>query len=93
MARGPADDDMDGGATIQTTMDDMTNIGAAVAIAVADIRGEEPEELDEVLYDAIDPDALQTLLKNDNTTEISFEFNDCQVDVTSDGQLTVTADA
>jgi hypothetical protein len=65
-----------------------------VVRAVADHRGVSPEQLDEPLYSAIDPDALDILFarRPGETTvlELEFIYHGHRVTVESDGSVTVS---
>lgn len=58
--------------------------------AVADSEGVKSDELDFVLADYIDPDALEQLANHGNSTwRLEFELPDHIVTVTSDGKIFV----
>lgn len=66
----------------------------AVVTAVAAVDGERPLELDP-LYDAIDPDALNTLFEHarrvgDSTQRLRFPYAGFDVSVRSDGRIRIT---
>ncbi|OYR52914.1 HalOD1 output domain-containing protein [Halorubrum sp. Ea8] len=58
--------------------------------AIAHSKDMEPEELDIVLQDHIDPDALETLVKHDKGTwSLQFALPEQTVMVESNGQILV----
>ena len=80
----------------------QTNAGGesmseTVVTAVADAKGVDPLDLDP-LYDAIDPDALDSLFSTSpgasaSPTELRFEMGNCEVVVREGGTVTVTSPA
>lgn len=80
-------------APYDSTYLDADSPSAAVIQAVANASDEDPREM-EPLYDAIDPDALDALVRSAEDhggTELTLEFsyNDCWVRLGDDGELTV----
>ncbi|SFB73144.1 hypothetical protein SAMN05444422_101551 [Halobiforma haloterrestris] len=77
---------------------DYEPVSTAVLVAVASIRGVEPDEL-EPLPSAVDPDALNSLVEHWHTHDgdamgsISFTFADCEVTVSADGEIEIDAAA
>ncbi|ELY54222.1 HalOD1 output domain-containing protein [Natronococcus jeotgali] len=74
---------------------DDAPLSVAVAEAVATYRDADPIDL-EPLYYAVNPEALERLfepradgLRSDGS--VTFEYNDCSVTVTADGEIRVTA--
>lgn len=66
------------------------NLASEVIEAVADAKGIDPVELDIVLADYINPDALDQLAQHDSGTwTLSFELPEHNVTVTSDGLILV----
>lgn len=58
--------------------------------AVADSKDVDPMELDYVLEDHVDTDAIRRLAKHENSTwTLTFELPDCTVIVTSSGEIIV----
>jgi len=60
--------------------------------AVADREGVRPSELEPVLHESVDTDALETLLSADaerSVVSVEFEFAGYEVAVRTDGELTV----
>lgn len=84
MARETAD-----APVLTTTVSDSSEIDVAIVLAVSDVLGTSPDDLDEVLYDAINPDALCELMQSNDTVSVEFEFNDCLVTVDTDGHVAV----
>ena len=79
--------------TVQYDRLDDTPLSVAVAEAVGTATGIDITELDPLHY-AIDADALERLFEpraNGLRTggRVTFEFNDCLVTVSSDGEITV----
>lgn len=70
-------------------------IGRAVLEEVAAREGVPPTELDGVLYDAIDPDALEALVEHAARTDagtrlvVTFTFQGYDVRVDETGEITV----
>ncbi|MDS0281008.1 HalOD1 output domain-containing protein [Haloarcula onubensis] len=64
----------------------------AVVVAVAARHGVDPLDLDERLYDCIDPDALDTLFasgKRDACGTVQFVMAGCHVEVSAGRRVTV----
>lgn len=66
-----------------------------IALRVAEEVGTPPEELQPPLYDLVNPDALEALLRADGDRafdgSIAFEAYDCTVTVDGDGRIEVEA--
>jgi hypothetical protein len=68
-------------------------LGTAVAFAVSDATGMPVTDMDIVLHDYVDPDALHALFapRDDGTPRppgrVSFEVGDCEVTVMGDRQI------
>lgn len=62
-----------------------------VVAAVADEAGTDPENLPQRLYDAVDPDALDSLFGGRNATRgtVSFVYCGYEVTVRADGAVSV----
>lgn len=65
----------------------MDNLGSKIPIAVADAKGVEVDELDETLYDALDPMAINKAAESENLVSLKFEFNGYLVTVTEEGEI------
>ncbi len=66
----------------------------AIVRTVAAEEGIEPTELEPPLYEAIDPDALQSLLdSSDAVRTVQFSYGGRTVEVRGDGQVTVLDDS
>ena len=63
-------------------------VGETVVAAVTDYKGIDELELDPPLYEAIDPDALDVLLK-ESRGSVQFDYWGCTVTVSHDGVVTV----
>ena len=64
----------------------------AVVVAVAEQNGVDPLDLDERLYDCIDPDALDTLFAStgrDACGAVQFVMAGCHVEVSARRRVTV----
>jgi len=64
----------------------------AVVVAVAEAKGVDPLDLNERLYDCIDPDALDTLFTTgaeDACGTVQFVMAGCHVAVSAEGRVTV----
>ncbi|WP_324663266.1 HalOD1 output domain-containing protein [Haloarcula sediminis] len=64
----------------------------AVVVAVAERNGVDPLDLDERLYDCIDPDALDALFTSSGQNAcgtVQFVMAGCHVEVTAERQLRV----
>jgi hypothetical protein len=62
--------------------------------AVADLEGTEPSALDEPLYEAVDPDALDRIAGSGagsarNSVEVQFEYLGYDVVVAGDGSVSL----
>lgn len=75
---------------------DDGSIVLAITEAVADVTGVDAIDLDERLYDRVDPEALAQLVdeaeNGRSPTRVSFEFCDYTVAVDSDGHVAVYPD-
>jgi len=60
--------------------------------AIADLTDSDPATMPP-LYDAIDTDALDTLLDTESSIEIGFEYDGHSVTVTGDGEVRVDGQA
>ncbi|WP_206424948.1 HalOD1 output domain-containing protein [Halosimplex salinum] len=73
--------------------EDETDISIAVIEVLAEARGVEPVEMDEPLYDVVDPDALDQLFTGQAETAVGgrvvFELGDHEVTVHADGDILV----
>jgi hypothetical protein len=81
------------GDTIRTNDSDEA-VSETVVNAVADAKGVDPLELDP-LYDAVDPDALDSLFGHhagagSSSVELSFTMARCEVLVRGAGEVVVT---
>lgn len=56
------------------------SLGQVVVFAVGEAKGIDPADLDDCLYDVIDPDALDNLFTGGSGT-LEFTFAGCQVTV------------
>lgn len=65
----------------------------AVIEAIAAYHGTEPTDLDQPLYEVIDPDALDALFANAGTVDrpapdlVAFSYDGCRVQVFRDGSI------
>ncbi len=57
-----------------------------IVAAVSRREGVAPHELEEVLYDAVDPDALDQLFNNTNGS-VTFDYHGYRITVDSDGNI------
>jgi len=62
-------------------MDSTNSPHEAVLQAVAQAHGLDPIELDEPLYEAIDPDALDHLVESSDEVTVTFRYCGCVVTV------------
>jgi hypothetical protein len=68
----------------------------AVIEAVADFKGLDPMDLDQPLFEVIDPDALDSLIGHNGSdqekyeTTVEFTYDDCRVQVSGDGSVAVS---
>ena len=68
----------------------LESVISDIVDAVADSEGVKSDELDIVLADYIDPDALEQLANHGNSTwRLEFELPDHVVTVTSNGEIFV----
>jgi hypothetical protein len=74
----------------RTVSDEPVSLG--VVEAVADAKGVEPTDLDERLYDCVDPDALDRLFADGTGWDgrLSFTMAGCRVEVEASGTVVVT---
>lgn len=81
--------------TLSTTVDHTVQnepISEAVVWAVAEAKGVDPLDLDEALYDRVDPDALERLFESDAAgadLRVKFTLAGCEVTVSGDGRVVV----
>jgi hypothetical protein len=68
---------------------------SSVIAAVADEVGIDPSELPEPLYEAVDPDALDSLFAGTDSGpgSVTFLYCGCEVTVTSDDEVSVETTA
>ena len=78
-------------------LDASETVCAAVVRAVAAVSGDEPYTV-QPLYEAVDPDALEHLVRSLETTDerdacwsITFPLHRCQVTLASDGVIELRA--
>lgn len=82
------------GSSVTRAVHDWAHISPSTVLieTIADVTDRTPTEM-EPLYDSVDPDALDALLKNDGTAHlaqalsISFTFEGFHVTLRSDGHL------
>jgi hypothetical protein len=73
------------------------SVSTAVVRGVAEIKGVDPTDLDERLYDHVDPDALDRLFRADPDgsvaaeVRVSFTMAGCRVDVRGPRTVVVMA--
>lgn len=76
-------------------IDSDESTSTSVVEAVASAKGVDPIDLDDCLYDYIDPGALDTLIgggdRPDSDLCLSFTMADCYVTLDRSGLITVTA--
>lgn len=68
----------------ELTAEDVT---VDVVRAVAERKGVEPTDIDERLYEAIDPEALARLFAGTDRGHVTFEFAGVSVEVTAAGDV------
>jgi len=76
----------------RTTFDaDAISASAAVVAALSSICGSDPSNMDP-LYESIDTDSLNAIVESgsDSPVSLSFEFDEFDVTVTSDGTIEIT---
>lgn len=76
-----------GGESIRERYDwSETDPSTAIVSTLAELEGTSPDDLDFVLYDHVDPDALDELVpgKNGSTVEFRFRIEDFRVDIDGD---------
>ncbi|NGM68560.1 hypothetical protein G6M89_05960 [Natronolimnobius sp. AArcel1] len=66
------------------------SLSHAILRVVADAREESVLELSDPLFDAIDPDALETIFQEHSNGYIEFSYLDCTVRVTATGKIRAT---
>lgn len=77
--------------TTVSTRTGEQKISETVLAAVADYKGTDVFELDPPLYDALDPDALDSLFRGSQGS-VRFDYWGCTVTVSHDGVVTVTGE-
>lgn len=65
------------------------SISVAVVEAIATATDTDPLELDSPLYDVIDTDALDRLVRQDSLTRVEFEYEGHAVEIDGDGVIAV----
>ncbi|WP_137286284.1 HalOD1 output domain-containing protein [Halorussus salinisoli] len=86
--------DRDGRAAYRVASTDW-NVSTTVVKAVTEVVGSDPLSGDCVLYDVVDPDALDRIFADRNggvgqtTDRVVFELQGCRVEVHADGELLV----
>jgi len=84
--------DRDGRAAHRVESTDL-ELSTATVLAVTEIIDADPLDGGPVLYDVLDPDALDRLFGDDArdgvSGRVSFELRGCRVEVDSDGELVV----
>ncbi|THE66367.1 hypothetical protein D8Y22_03450 [Salinadaptatus halalkaliphilus] len=66
-------------------------ISERVIRAVASHEGRDPLDLEPPLYDAINPESLDALFKQDTVDgRLTFEWQGYRIDVTADGSVDLT---
>jgi multidrug efflux pump subunit AcrB len=80
---------------MQATNAQQTGESATMIVldAIADELGVDVADLDQPLYTAIDPEALDRLLEHGRDVAITFEYQDQTVVVSGDGEVSVAAAA
>jgi hypothetical protein len=78
--------------TMAYQVDENTHPSTGVTLAVSKLTDTEPTELAETLYEALDPDALDSLFASDCAENVttSFEFSGCRVQVEGGRQILVS---
>lgn len=67
------------------------SVSVAIAEAIADTRGVDPTDLEYVLHEHIDVEAIEQLLARDDTSwTLAFELPDCEVIVTSEEEVVIS---
>lgn len=65
-------------------------ITVEIVTAVARSKGVEPAEIDDVLHETVDPDAIHRLMEHESTSwTLTFEFADKSVTLSGDGEIAV----
>ncbi|OVE83359.1 HalOD1 output domain-containing protein [Natronolimnobius baerhuensis] len=65
------------------------SVSHAILRVVADIRDQSVVELDEPLFESIDPDALEALFHDDSSGSIQFQYLELTIRVTAAGTIRV----
>ena len=70
--------------------DEPVDVISAIVTEVADAENADPGELTPRLADAIDPDALEELLRHsDAGVSVTFEYSGHEIRVSADGTITL----
>lgn len=83
--------DRDGRAAHRVESTDL-ELSTATVLAVTEVTDADPLDDGPVLYDVLDPDALDRLFgdaRDGLRGQVSFELRGCRVEVHSDGELVV----
>lgn len=69
----------------------VMSVSSRIIHTIASVEGVDASELDPPLYDAINPDALDALYREDSSTvpTVMFEYNDYQVMVFASDDIEV----
>lgn len=87
--------DRNGRTAYRVTTDDL-DLTTTIVAAVSEVAGTDPLEGSEVLYDCVDPDALDRLFRDREETasavnRVEFDLRGCRVEVRADGQHVIYA--
>lgn len=77
--------------SIESAVTDDRPVSVRLLEEVAEREGTDPLDLDPVLYDVLDPDALDSLFdRSDSSVEMEFTYLGYDVAVDADGRVTVS---
>ncbi|QIO23947.1 HalOD1 output domain-containing protein [Haloarcula sp. JP-L23] len=80
---------------VERTVDDVSSteqLTQTIVGAVAETTETLPPDVDSLLYDVIEPDALSSVLAASTNGHVAFVYEDCGVSISSDGTVLVVPD-
>lgn len=71
------------------TIDGSQEMSYQIIEALAAVENRDALSMNPPLYEAVDPDAIDSLLDTDDTVEVQFEYNGHTVTANSDGSISI----
>ncbi|WP_124197632.1 HalOD1 output domain-containing protein [Natrarchaeobius chitinivorans] len=78
-----------GDEAVVDTMQDGETISRTILRLVSVLKDRKPSELEQPLYNAIDPEALNSLFQEQSMGKLTFKYHGCTVTVWSSGKVSV----